>query len=255
MLEKKYNVYGVAFTHIAVSNITPYFPLETTGGAMTITHFLLNKIPQIKRTISKGGKVALILDEASMSPIHFWIQLATLKFLGVEFYIWGDFAGQFKPIFLDDPQDRWSTMDSSDFMHDLCNGLKINFKKYRRGTDLNHFNFVQSIYPQKIELEEALMKARVTYPYKPDTHVKTTLCVTNRYRKMVNESENGLECVRSHQHDAVFIKYICSEKNKGQPMYIWPGLILQSYSTDKKAKNIILKMDCSIKLLKLLRVL
>ena len=220
----------MAFTYIAVSNITDAFP----GGAHTITHFLLNKIPQIKRLVAKKIPVAIIIDESSMVPIHFWAALANLKFIGVQFYIFGDF-NQFKPIFLDDPKRKWSSMDSSDFMHDLCNGCKIEFTKYRRGTDQDHFDFVGSIYPHKTCLEDALKQARAKYR-NLDTP-QTTLCVTNVHRKTVNSKYNKIEYIKSHQKDGIFIKYNCSSKNKGQSMYIWPGIILQSYKTDAKAKQ------------------
>jgi len=62
LIEKKYKVYGVAMTHVAVNNINHCFP----DGANTIQHFILNKIPKIKRDIANGNKVAMILDEASM---------------------------------------------------------------------------------------------------------------------------------------------------------------------------------------------
>jgi hypothetical protein len=94
----KHFVYGCSFTHIAVANISQCFP----KGAHTIQHLLLNKIQQIKRAIAKGHKVSLILDESSMIPMHFWAHLANLKFVAVEFYIFGNYAGQFKPIMLDD---------------------------------------------------------------------------------------------------------------------------------------------------------
>ena len=100
-------------------------------------------------------KIALVIDEASMIPMHFWVILANLKTLNCAFYIFGDW-NQFKPIFLENP--KWETMESSDFLHDLCNGLKIELKKLRRGTDLDHFKFTTSIY--HTDLESALNRAR-----------------------------------------------------------------------------------------------
>ena len=199
LTQKKYLVCGAAFTHVAVSNITHCFP----NSVNTITHFLLNKIPQIKRAIAEGKKVALVLDEASMIQMHLLPLLGVLKFLGVEFYIFGDFAGQFAPIMLNDPKNKWSTMDSSDFMHDLCNGLKIEFKKYRRGDDFEHFKLVGSIYPQKMNLSEALIKARAAYPIK-EIIPSTTLCVSNLFRKKNNASYNEAEYKKSHQVDGAF---------------------------------------------------
>ena len=56
LTQKKYLVFGAAFTHVAVSNITHCFP----NGACTITHFLLNKIPQIKEQLPKTKNDGLI---------------------------------------------------------------------------------------------------------------------------------------------------------------------------------------------------
>ena len=225
-IEQEYIVHIVAFTHTAVSNISHCSP----NGANTIQHFILSIIPKIKRDVASGKKIALVIDEASMIPMHFWVILAALKFLHVEFYIFGDWAGQFKPIFLED--QKWETMDSSDFLHDLCNGLKINFKKFRRGTDLDHFKFTTSIY--HTDLESALKKAREKYPDKK-TSVKTTLCVTNKFRKHINFMENRTE-YKEHKHDGVFLE--CkSNLRKAQAMYVWPGLILQSCCSEKQSNK------------------
>ncbi len=220
-------IYGCSFTHIAVANISQCLP----EGAHTIQHFLLNKIPRIKRAIAKGHKVAIILDESSMIPMHFWGHLANLKFLNVEFYIFGDYAGQFKPITLTDL--KWDTMDTSDFMHDLCNGLKIEFKKYRRGDDFEHFKLVTSIYPTLMDLSDAFRIARTNYIDKY-TPVKTTLCVSNAYRKRQNTIYNKMEYTK--HPEGVFIPFLGSDSHKGQQMYIWPGLILQSNITEQKAQ-------------------
>ena len=229
LIEKKYKVYGVAMTHVAVNNINHCFP----DGANTIQHFILNKIPKIKRDIANGNKVAMVVDEASMIQPHFWAIIANLKFLGVEFYIFGDYAGQFPPIFLED--DKWDDMDSSDFMHDLTNGLKIHFQKFRRGGDLTHFMFVISIYPQKTDLEQALLLARKNYPIKNDL-VEITLCVSNNYRKQINSINNNHEQI---EKKGVYLEFVGSIKNKGQSLYIWPGLILQSSCIERKSNKIV----------------
>ena len=59
----------------------------------------------------------------------------------------GDWAGQLAPISDREAIDIWKELPTSDFMHQLVNGLSIQVNKYRRGKDYDHFKFVKSIYP------------------------------------------------------------------------------------------------------------
>ena len=87
-----------------------------------------------------------------------------------------------------------------------------------------------------MNLSEALIIARAAYPIK-EIIPSTTLCVSNLFRKKINASYNKAGYQKSHQLDGAFLEYNCTDKNKGQSMYIWPKLILQAYTTDKKAKQ------------------
>ena len=100
-----------------------------------------------------------------------------------------------------------------------------------------------------MDLSEALVLARGAYPIKKEIIPSTTLCVSNLFRAKINASYNKAEYEKSHQLDGSFLEYNCSDKNKGQSMYIWPGLKITSiYYRLKKQNNIISKMGCSMKL-------
>ena len=59
--------------------------------------------------------------------------------------------------------------------------------------------------------------------------------MSNNYRKEINAEYNKKEYAL--HEDAVHIKYEAPPTNKGQSMYIWPGIILQSYCTDSKSNK------------------
>ena len=100
---------------------------------------------------------------------------------------------------------RWKRLPQSDFMHDLCGGLVVKLRKFRRRQrdpitglyapgDQIHFSNVGSLYPKLGKCEDALLpsairKARLMYPY-TGAEVQTSLCVTNKRRKATNEIEN-----------------------------------------------------------------
>ncbi len=111
----------------------------------------------------------------------------------------------------------------------LVGGLRVELCKYRRGDDQVHFDFVGSIYPPT-SLDEALAKAREEYPIRrSDLEAATTLCVTNRCRIAVNG--------RINKHvapaDAILVK--CDGKDESaQDMLLWPGIVLQAATTDRK---------------------
>ena len=61
------------------------------------------------------------------------------------FLILGDFSEQLLPISAATDRFDYDGIAGSDFMHDLCNGLRIDLKAYRRGKDQEHFKFMQRI--------------------------------------------------------------------------------------------------------------
>jgi hypothetical protein len=114
-------------------------------------------------------------------------------------------------------------------MHELVGGLRVELCKYRRGDDQAHFNFVGSIYPP-MSLDEALAKARAEYPIRrSDLEAATTLCVTNKCRIAVNGRINK----HMAPADAILVK--CDGRDESaQDMLLWPGIVLQSATTDRK---------------------
>ena len=81
-----------------------------------------------------------------------------------------------------------------------------------------------------MDLAKALTKARAEYPIRrSDLEATTTLCVTNKCRIAVNG--------RINKHvapaDAILVK--CDGKDESaQDMLIWPGIVLQAATTDRK---------------------
>jgi len=149
LLEKGYkqeHIHKCAFTHVAAGNINGH----------TVLH-------ELHRTKKKGH--VIIVDEASMVPLSMWSALLNLKFTGNIVICAGDMDGQFQPIADQHQLEKLEGFDRSDFMHDLCNGLRVEMVKYRRGDDFDHFQFTGSLYPSTgITLEDALQLARERYP-------------------------------------------------------------------------------------------
>ena len=174
-----------------------------------------------------------------MVSLKLWAALQTLQFTGAIFVVFGDWAGQLPPISDQESLDIWKKLPTSDFMHQLVNGLSIQVNKFRRwfGGKANdtHFKFVKSIYPydSKEDLKEALAAARTQYPLKPfDYAIGTTLCLTNKCRTAVNGYVNKTIAPANH----VMIRPMENTRAAKTPqnMRIWPGIILVAAQTDKK---------------------
>ena len=110
----------------------------------------------------------------------------------------GDWAGQLAPISDRETIDIWKELPTSDFMHQLVNGLSIQINKYRRGKDYDHFKFVKSIYPtdDKEDLNNALRQARIRYPI-----AMNGLCESGRSpakRHLTHPTDALLECPDRH---------------------------------------------------------
>ena len=141
----------------------------------------------------------------------------------------GDVAGQLPPIADQNREELWSTVDKSDFMHQMCNGLRVELCKFRRGGDEQHYNFVGSIYPP-CRLADVLAMARERYTvHRSPLQASTILCVTNRCRKANNQRIND----HLAAEDAWPIKYSGKDES-AKSMFVWPGIVLQSATTDKE---------------------
>jgi len=121
-------------------------------------------------------------------------------------------------------------------MHDLCGGLHITLRKFRRGGDADHFATVGSFYPppgsdEVAGLAVALKIARVKYPVRGAlTAAATTLTITNARRKVVNMRANRMYA----PVDAIFVEYNGIDES-AQEMYLWQGMHLHSAVTEKCA--------------------
>ena len=99
--------------------------------------------------------------------------------------------------------------------------------------DWQHFENVGSLYPEGPEdVGAAVLKARQWYPVTGE-EVRTTLCVTNRRRKAVNDAENKRLALGQ---PAVWCAY-GGRDPRAQPFFCWPGLELQAGKTEGEIKN------------------
>jgi len=219
---KPKTIHKCGFTHVAAGNI----------DGRTLLH-------ELHRTKKKGH--VIIVDEASMVPLSMWSALLNLKFTGNIIIVAGDMDGQFQPIADQHQLEKLEGFDRSDFMHDLCNGLRVEMVKYRRGKGLgfDHFTFTGRLYPQTgISLAGALQAARHKYPASGHVFNGTTLCISHRCRMLVNREAN----IAAARSDAVFVEagqVAKSLANQPQNMLISVGMVLMAVcsSNEKVLKN------------------
>ena len=220
--KKKKTIHKCAFTHVAAGNI----------DGRTLLH-------ELHRTKKKGH--VIIVDESSMVPLSMWSALLNLKFTGNMIIVAGDMDGQFQPIADQHQLEKLEGFDRSDFMHDLCNGLRVEMVKYRRGKGLgsDHFSFTGRLYPQTgISLAGALQAARHKYPASGHIFNGTTLCISHRCRMLVNREAN----IAAARSDAVIVeagKVPQSLANQPQNMMVSVGMVLMAVcsSNEKLIKN------------------
>ena len=164
---KEEHIHKCAFTHVAAGSINGH----------TLLH-------ELHRTKKKGH--VIIVDEASMVPLSMWSALLNLKFTGNAVIVAGDMDGQFRAIADQHQLEKLEGFDRSDFMHDLCNGLRIEMVKYRRGkgNGFDHYAYTGRLYPQSgISLAGALQAARHKYPASGRLFFGTTLCVSKMQKR------------------------------------------------------------------------
>jgi len=176
-----------------------------------------------------------------MVSLAVWAYLAEAAFVGCIFVVLGEEA-QCPPIGED--LNRWKFLPQSDAIHDLTNGLHVQLRRFRRRrpianstlfkpADFPHFKFVGSLYPRLEDCEtsllaEAVRKARLEYPY-TGAAVQTTLCVTNKRRKIINAIQNR----KLAPSEAITCKYE-GEDPRAQDMLLWAGLALQAAATERQ---------------------
>ena len=97
-----------------------------------------------------------MVDEMSMISRSIFAHLAEAAFVGAILVVIGD-EFQIPPI--GESLERWRQLPESDFLHDLCNGLSVKLRKFRRRQldpltglyapgDWEHFSNVGALYPQ-----------------------------------------------------------------------------------------------------------
>ena len=186
-------------------------------GGQTIAHLLY-----LSATMENTW---IIVDEVGLIPISTLGDMSRWMALGAKFVVFGDYQGQFKPFV-----DRWRLNVSpewSPLMHQMCNGMHIRVTQYRRGTDLELFNWYYSLYDEEYPLVEESRKFLRKYntPFDP-LDDPLVLCISHARRMIINGRQNRL----LKPVDAVFFE--CSQDEitgctmKPQDMWIWPGVEL-----------------------------
>ena len=234
------DVHVIALTHTAVANVC-----SGDVTADTILHFL-------HRFTKKKKPMTIIVDECSQVPLSMQSALLQLKFMGHAIVQMGDPHGQFLPI----PDQRHERalvrLDRSDLMHDMCNGLHITLRKFRRGTDMDHFNRVGSLYPDRrapnFDLEDELHRLRGLYPKRGGKFHTSgpTLVLSHRKRVRVNKLNNERLRPQAEDGDTRFVRVtqdhlevVRRTPNKPQDVWLHRGLVMQAVlpENDGNMKN------------------
>ena len=158
-----------------------------------------------------------------------WGWLGRFKTKGCKFLVLGDFAGQLLPITSQTNDFDYDSIADSDFMHDLCNGLRIELTEFRRGPDMDHFRFMQTLYCKELNLKVAIKNANTRY-FRSERDPHYVLVMSHHKRMRINEMVNGR--LARQRMDAKLLKPVVikpgSIANMPQNMYVWPGLKLQA---------------------------
>ena len=115
-----------AYTHVAAQNISVE---GCPGGTL---HHCLHKYP--------AWSGVVIIDEVSQIPLPVWAVIQRWLISGSTFVCLGDFRSQFGAAY-----NRWRQTEVSAnvenllFFRRLCGFNRVNFVKYRRGTDNSFF--------------------------------------------------------------------------------------------------------------------
>ena len=227
--ENKYEVYVVALTHTAVANVA-----TAEIHARTLLSFLHQKKQQKKL-------MAVIIDECSQIPLSMQSVIMELKFMGHVIVQMGDPHGQFLPIPDRNRHHMIEHIDESDVMHDMCNGLHITLRKFRRGADMRHFDFVGSLYWK--DIEETLGRAIYEYELTAGGDAApllngVTLVVSHKRRHGINHVCNARvkpDVEEANRFVVVDATVNVSGPNQPQSMWLHRGLILQACTKKTEA--------------------
>lgn len=95
---------------------------------------------------------------------HMWGWRSRFKMTGCTCMIRGNFDGKRLPVTSVRDDVDYDNVAESDFMHVLCNGLRIDLTEYRRGTDQAHYKTMQRLYDRNWALESCIGAVEKRYP-------------------------------------------------------------------------------------------
>ena len=199
----------------------------------TISHYL-HKYRR-KGGAPKAGTI-VVIDEWSEVQLHTWVELARWKLVGVIFILVGDADGQRKPIF-DKWQDSMNEHDirQSQFIHELCGGLRLKLSVYRRGTDqllFDRYTFIYRWADVQSELPTAISEMTSRYPYDPfQGKFGMFFVMSHKKRILLNHALNYIKA--QNNGPLLFLpaaRYQQGMTMEAQDMLIWKGLDLLCYS-------------------------
>ena len=197
-------VVNAAMTH-AASRLMP--------GGKTIARLLnVNRYGRVRDT-------TFCVDEIGMVPLSTLVRLGSWQLLGSKFIMYGDFQGQFEPIY-----DQWrGDVESSGIVRQLAGGLHVHLTTGRR-SDLAHFKFYTGLYAKVSHpAQSAVAMARAQYPWSGEQPA-IVLCVSHKKRRRLNAFYN--EC--RDKREGVLARCAAGVRHHNQPqdMYLKPGMRL-----------------------------
>jgi len=160
-----------AYTHTATRLV----------GGETIAHLLhLN---------THLAETWFLVDEVGLLPLSTLGAISRWQALGAKFVFFGDYLGQFGPL-----RDRWNhplSPEDSPFLSELANGLHVELSTYRRGTDLELFNWFHGMYGQE-DVRGLVAESRRRYKADCDPMSDPlVLCISHQHRVRVNAIQNA----------------------------------------------------------------
>ena len=222
-----------------------YFVMSVTHVAAALADG--STIAHFRHAGRNKNNIWLIIDECSFNSAHMWNWLSKFKMMGCKCLVLGDFAGQLLPITAQTDNFDYNKIADSDFMHDLCNGLRIDLTEFRRGPDLNHFGFMQSLYDPSLQLATAINNAKAFYPRSDNRQPHYILVISHTNRLRINRATN--EILARGRMDTQLLKPSevrpGSMANLPQDMHVWPGIKLQA-CVKQREQNIVYGLEYEI---------
>ena len=169
--------------------------------------------------------------------------------MGCRFIIAGDADGQFKPSF-DKWQDAMTAKDfrASQFLHEMCGGLRVRLTQYRRGTDKELFRWYTRLYKYAdankmdrdafVDTRDGLVRlTRERYPWRGE-EIDHYFVMSHAQRIRINEMVN--KQLASERAEVLVLP--SAGKMHGvalqpQEMRIWKGMELLCYARKYAAKS------------------